>query len=66
MTEDEMVGWHHQFKGHEFEYLLQEAFSETLLPSWALHTVGVSHWVKTAGGADNRPAALRLSISPRS
>ena len=19
MTEDEMVGWHHQFKGHEFE-----------------------------------------------
>ena len=20
MTEDEMVGWHHQFKGHKFEY----------------------------------------------
>ena len=19
MTEDEMVGWHHQFRGHEFE-----------------------------------------------
>ena len=19
MTEDEMVGWHHQFSGHEFE-----------------------------------------------
>ena len=19
MTEDEMVGWHHQFEGHEFE-----------------------------------------------
>ena len=19
MTEDEMVGWHHRFKGHEFE-----------------------------------------------
>ena len=19
-TEDEMVGWHHQFDGHEFEY----------------------------------------------
>ena len=19
MTEDEMVGWHHQFKGHEYE-----------------------------------------------
>ena len=20
MTEDEMVGWHHQLDGHEFEY----------------------------------------------
>ena len=22
MTEDEMVGWHHQFNGHEFEQAL--------------------------------------------
>ena len=22
MTEDEMVGWHHQFNGHEFEEAL--------------------------------------------
>ena len=22
MAEDEMVGWHHQFDGHEFELLL--------------------------------------------
>ena len=22
MTEDEMVGWHHQLDGHEFEYVL--------------------------------------------
>ena len=22
MTEDEMVGWHHQFNGHEFEQIL--------------------------------------------
>ena len=22
MTEDEIVGWHHQFKGHEFEQTL--------------------------------------------
>ena len=22
MTEDEMVGWHHQLNGHEFEQLL--------------------------------------------
>ena len=23
MTEDEMVGWHHQFTGHEFEQTLR-------------------------------------------
>ena len=22
MTEDEMVGWHHQLNGHEFEHVL--------------------------------------------
>ena len=22
MTKDEMVGWHHQLSGHEFEYTL--------------------------------------------
>ena len=22
MTEDEMIGWHHQLNGHEFEYIL--------------------------------------------
>ena len=22
MTEDEVVGWHHQLNGHEFEYIL--------------------------------------------
>ena len=24
MTEDEMVGWHHQFDGHEFEQALRD------------------------------------------
>ena len=24
MTEDEMVGWHHQLKGHEFEQTLRD------------------------------------------
>ena len=23
MTEDEMVGWHHQLNGHEFEQVLE-------------------------------------------
>ena len=25
MTEDEMVGWHHQLKGHEFEHTLGDS-----------------------------------------
>ena len=25
MTEDEMVGWHHQFDGHEFEQTLGDS-----------------------------------------
>ena len=25
MTEDEMVGWHHQFNGHEFEQTLGDS-----------------------------------------
>ena len=39
LTEDEMVGWHHQLNGHEFEYPEGNtegpgtASSEPLLPS---------------------------------
>jgi len=25
MTEDEMVGWHHQLNGHEFEQMLSRS-----------------------------------------
>ena len=25
MTEDEMVGWHHRFNGHDFEQILGSA-----------------------------------------
>ena len=25
MTEDEMVGWHHQFDGHQFEQTLKDS-----------------------------------------
>ena len=39
MSEDEMVGWHHQFNGHEFEQILgdSEAWgsqSRTWLNDW--------------------------------
>ena len=32
MTEDEMVGWHHQLNGHEFEQGVGRSCREELLP----------------------------------
>ena len=43
MTEDEMVGWHHRFNGHEFEQTLGAGEGQgkpDLLPSMASHRVG--------------------------
>ena len=37
MTEDEMVGWHHQFDGHEFEEALRVGEGQRSL-------VGYSPW----------------------
>ena len=31
MTEDEMVGWHHQFNGHEFEQTLGDGERQGIL-----------------------------------
>ena len=39
MTEDEMVGWHHQFSGHEFEQALGDCEGQGSLAScsqWGL------------------------------
>ena len=43
VTEDEMVGWHHRFNGHEFEQTLGAGEGQgkpDLLPSMASHRVG--------------------------
>ena len=39
MTEDEMVGWHHQFDGHEFEQALGASDGASVLQSMG-HRVG--------------------------
>ena len=31
MSEDEMVGWHHQLKGHEFEQALGDGEGQGIL-----------------------------------
>ena len=38
MTEDEMVGWHHQLDGHQFEKL-QESVIYRETPHAAVHVV---------------------------
>ena len=34
MTEDEMVGWHHQHNGHEFEQALGDSESLAYCSPW--------------------------------
>ena len=34
-TEDEMVGWHHQLNGHEFEQALRDGDGQESLVSWS-------------------------------
>ena len=38
MTEDEMVGWHHQFNGHKFEQALGDGDRE----AWRAAVHGVT------------------------
>ena len=41
MTEDEMVGWHHQLNGHEFEQTLGDGKGQGRLGA-AIHGVAKS------------------------
>ena len=41
MTEDEMVGWHHQFNGHEFEQIREIVKDREALHA-AVHRVAES------------------------
>ena len=34
MTEDEMVGWHHQLNGHEFEQLQEMGAWQLQVATW--------------------------------
>ena len=39
MTEDEMVGWHHQLNGHEFEQALGDGLGQE---AWCVMVHGVT------------------------
>ena len=42
MTEDEMVGWHHQIKGHEFDQAPGDGEGQGSLACAAVHGVAKS------------------------
>ena len=51
MTEDEMVGWHHQLDGHEFEQALGVGEGQRNLACWVhggtKSQTGLSNWITT-------------------
>ena len=40
MTEDEMVGWHHQLDGHESEQVLEVGDGEKMMQMVMLQSMG--------------------------
>ena len=49
MTEDEMVGWHHQLKGHEFEQSLGDSEGQGSLAycsPWGRKELDMTEWLK--------------------
>ena len=47
MTEDEMVGWHHQQDGHEFEQATGDSEGQGNLACcspWGCKDLGVTEW----------------------
>ena len=71
MTEDEVVGWHHWFKGHEFEQALgvgdREAWHAavhgvTMSQTWLSDWTGVGKWVNvTSQGIFTAQTAFYLT-----
>ena len=50
MTDDEMVGWHHQFNGHEFEKALGDGEREGSLACcspWGHKESDMTEWLNT-------------------
>ena len=68
MTEDETVGWHHQFNGHEFEQTLGDGKRQGSLACYSSWRCEVGHDLATeqqhlrAGGKEGSFTALPPSF----
>ena len=59
MTEDEMVGWHHQLNGHEFEQELGDGEGQG---SWRATVYGVTKSQFFAVGGQSIGASASASV----
>ena len=57
-TEDEMVGWHHQLTGHEFEQTPRDSEGQGKLvccSPWAHKESDTTEWLNNSNNNDNSP-----------
>ena len=65
MTEDEIVGWHQQFNGHEFEQALgdgEEQRSLTCFSSWGCKELDTTEWLNNNNNNKSQLFQCRLMI----
>ena len=65
MAEDEMVGWHHWFKGHEFEQTLGESEGQVGLVwccPWGRKELDTTQWLNNNNN-NNRKLVTLLSLT---
>ena len=63
MTEDKMVGWHHQLSGHEFEQTPRDAERQKPGMLQSLGLQRVSHDLATTRGAPFWPSRSKMEFA---
>ena len=61
MTENEMVGWHHQLNGHEFEQALRDGERQGDLACyspWGHKELHVTEWLNNSTTEDSVPQSI--------
>ena len=63
MTEDEMVGWHHQFNGHEFKPIPEDSEGQGSLAccsSWGHKESDTTEQLNRTGSSDGKEPACNV------